>query len=1154
MARFCTACGNSLVTASTETSPVLTSTNGSGANSTVTSPLSPLSPKAHQQSSSLSPSLKSPTPKSPTPKSPSPSPSPSPSTTPKPTVTITNLTKSKSVGATVSTANTSATSLKPLPTIPRPSSAVTSPLASPSSHKTPPLPPKPSTSTRGNTSPAPPAPAPAPSHSTGSTSTTTTTPSPSPTPKPLPFAPKIHDHANSRKSTPLPLKAASTSTPTLETQTSTGESFMSVKLKRTSNSMNLRAKTASGPLTLTTAEDKPSIASGSFVKLAVKSRDELDNNAQRETVALKAQEADISSEKEMNESPPLSPSPPQLPKKPHHMERPLPAPPPAPAQPLTPDTKRMSIPLPPPVDREKELERQKIREAEQEKEMERERLRQIERDERNKLRLEEREKQRLQEKEERDRLRKEEMDKERLKKEERDEKERQRLVEKERERERKQEEKKQRQSDREKKKSIRLVDSPISGAVATSDGTGDSSDEDLKNNSPKMTLSDMAEQIKQHKEKERRNRERERFNSSPAKGRTFLSFLLGSGSSPSPTAGLDEDMVISSPQPSTGVSENGAPQATPTAEDDSATEHPQLRKWVIRRSELSTSKGDLSPHLSSSPTGGSSPSLLNGLSGGSAISPISQSQRNSVAIEGSASPFEQQQAQQQQRGTIDAKKESAPQPAPTLPALPQAVDIRSKVIEEIIVTEADYIRDMEIMVWMRKEMAAQEEAKGSMLDEINVMFSNVEQLLLVNKELFNKFVTLPSSGDFGESIASGFISMADFLKSYYVYCSNQQKALSTFNGLRGKNCSFLGYLLTRRECRSLPFDSFLIKPVQRVCKYPLLIRELIKSTPQTMPAYQLLMHAQTKIESIVATVNEKKREFDGQMRMYDIQTRLVEGGCETKILAPSRKLIKEGELESIGMIVPGSSSSQYSKKPKPGFYYLCNDLFLFAQPVGTDQLTPTSPLKLKAYIPLDATVIRCVPNDPNSFELLYSCLQVWHFTASSPEEKQTLFNELETHIELNMKNEYKKFVEEHEKQQKATSVETYDEWRLAVRNKPLPEPPKSPENNTRLSKALPSLPANSINPENVKVIKVTCHQLDARQVEIDKESPTLKSLKEKIQHKFSLDNLEFSIQHTSPSMASSPHNSIISTDQDLQAIVQQNDVSTLEMKIFAVKI
>ena len=62
---------------------------------------------------------------------------------------------------------------------------------------------------------------------------------------------------------------------------------------------------------------------------------------------------------------------------------------------------------------------------------------------------------------------------------------------------------------------------------------------------------------------------------------------------------------------------------------------------------------------------------------------------------------------------------------------------------------------------------------------------------------------------------------------YKVFCANQQTSLTTVETLIKKNTQFkknLDVCHTDPRCRGLFLQSFLIKPIQRVCKYPLLLR------------------------------------------------------------------------------------------------------------------------------------------------------------------------------------------------------------------------------------------------------------------------------------------------------------------------------------------
>lgn len=56
--------------------------------------------------------------------------------------------------------------------------------------------------------------------------------------------------------------------------------------------------------------------------------------------------------------------------------------------------------------------------------------------------------------------------------------------------------------------------------------------------------------------------------------------------------------------------------------------------------------------------------------------------------------------------------------------------------------------------------------------------------------------------------------------------------------------------------------SFLIKPVQRVMRYPLLLMELLNSTPESHPDKAPLTSAVLAVKEINVNINEYKRRKD----------------------------------------------------------------------------------------------------------------------------------------------------------------------------------------------------------------------------------------------------------------------------------------------------
>lgn len=67
-------------------------------------------------------------------------------------------------------------------------------------------------------------------------------------------------------------------------------------------------------------------------------------------------------------------------------------------------------------------------------------------------------------------------------------------------------------------------------------------------------------------------------------------------------------------------------------------------------------------------------------------------------------------------------------------------------------------------------------------------------------------------------------------------------------------------------CRGKPnlldMGSLMIKPIQRVMKYPLLLCELRNSTPPSHPDYRALEEAFTAVKDINVNINELKRRKD----------------------------------------------------------------------------------------------------------------------------------------------------------------------------------------------------------------------------------------------------------------------------------------------------
>ena len=71
---------------------------------------------------------------------------------------------------------------------------------------------------------------------------------------------------------------------------------------------------------------------------------------------------------------------------------------------------------------------------------------------------------------------------------------------------------------------------------------------------------------------------------------------------------------------------------------------------------------------------------------------------------------------------------------------------------------------------------------------------------------------------------------------------------------------FLHY--DRGEIQAWDLQSLLIKPVQRVLKYPLLLDKLAECTPSKHPDHKQVLEARAVIEKVAQDINEIKRRKD----------------------------------------------------------------------------------------------------------------------------------------------------------------------------------------------------------------------------------------------------------------------------------------------------
>ncbi|KAG8520470.1 Phosphatidylinositol 3,4,5-trisphosphate-dependent Rac exchanger 2 protein, partial [Galemys pyrenaicus] len=165
------------------------------------------------------------------------------------------------------------------------------------------------------------------------------------------------------------------------------------------------------------------------------------------------------------------------------------------------------------------------------------------------------------------------------------------------------------------------------------------------------------------------------------------------------------------------------------------------------------------------------------------------------------------------------------------------------------------------------QCAASKIDKNVTEETVKMLFSNIEDILAVHKE-FLKVVEecLHPEPNAQQEVGTCFLHFKDKFRIYDEYCSNHEKAqklLLELNKIRTirtflLNCMLLG----GRKNTDVPLEGYLVTPIQRICKYPLLLKELLKRTPRKHSDYAAVMEALQAMKAVCSNINEAKRQME----------------------------------------------------------------------------------------------------------------------------------------------------------------------------------------------------------------------------------------------------------------------------------------------------
>ncbi|XP_024214080.1 intersectin-1 isoform X2 [Halyomorpha halys] len=253
---------------------------------------------------------------------------------------------------------------------------------------------------------------------------------------------------------------------------------------------------------------------------------------------------------------------------------------------------------------------------------------------------------------------------------------------------------------------------------------------------------------------------------------------------------------------------------------------------------------------------------------------------------------------------------------------------RQKHLEELISTEERYVYDLTIVVDVFKIPIANSNLLIN--DQLKTIFNNWDEILECNNSFLRAIHVRREKSKDGIVATIGDILCENLpqMQIYVEFCARQRRAVALLHTHSETNKHFRALLdkcQSDPRAKGLPLSSFLIKPMQRITKYPLLISKILEYTNEGHPDRLPLEESLKKAEDLCKQVNEHVREKENAEQLDWLQNHVLidelpeplNFNSLTHDLGP-RKLLHFGPL--------------MKKSGKEFMGFLMNDLLLLVQP------------------------------------------------------------------------------------------------------------------------------------------------------------------------------------------------------------------------------
>ncbi|KAM6981505.1 LOW QUALITY PROTEIN: pleckstrin homology domain-containing family G member 5 [Tautogolabrus adspersus] len=332
---------------------------------------------------------------------------------------------------------------------------------------------------------------------------------------------------------------------------------------------------------------------------------------------------------------------------------------------------------------------------------------------------------------------------------------------------------------------------------------------------------------------------------------------------------------------------------------------------------------------------------------------------------------------------------------------------QQEAIWELLQTEATYIKKLRVITDLFLSGLLNLQESGLLTEvEPSKMFSNIQEIIRLHTSLWNQ-VMLPVLEKARQARAlldptdlhHGFRTFGSRFQPYIRYCMEEEGCMEYMRTLLRDNellRTYVTWAETHKQCNRLKLADMLAKPHQRLTKYPLLLKSVLKKTDEPS-ARDIVNSMVAAVEGFINSVDSQMRQRQERQKLATISARIdsyeaVEGSSEEvekilkeynrfDLMAPMRGTSPE---ETRQLYLEGALRMKEGKDSRMDVHcILFTDLLLITKPVKRGEK-----IKIIRQPLLIQNVVCKELKDPGSFILIYlnefkSAVAAYTFQANS---------------------------------------------------------------------------------------------------------------------------------------------------------------------------